>query len=90
MRCKGYVAHFLGRGQMPTDDRRDDRLRVVTGRDRDSGADRHLVLQEINGYVAFKVVGPAPVYLTPRAVSKTIRHLRDLQARAMRGAQWDS
>lgn len=53
------------------------------------GADRHLVLQETNGYVALAAVGPDPVYLDPLAISKTIQHLRDLQARAMRGVRWD-
>lgn len=72
---------------MSSDDGRDDRRRVVTGRD-SAGASRYLVLQEVNGYVA-ALVGPDPVYLDPLAVSKTIEHLRDLQARAMRGVQWN-
>jgi hypothetical protein len=72
---------------MSSDDGRDDRRRVVTGRDT-AGANRYLVLQEVNGYVA-ALVGPDPVYLDPLAVSKTIEHLRDLQARAMRGVQWN-
>lgn len=72
---------------MLTEDGRDDRRRVVTGRD-STGANRYLVVQEVNGYVAV-LVGPDPVYLDPLAVSKTIEHLRDLQARAMRGVQWN-
>jgi hypothetical protein len=73
---------------MSTEDGRHDQRRVVTGRD-SKGASRHLVLQEIDGQVALKTVGPDPVYLDPQAVSKTIRHMRDLQARAMRGERWD-
>lgn len=73
---------------MSTEDGRNDKRRVVTGRD-SNGANRHLVLQEVDGQVALKTVGPDPVYLDPQAVSKTIRHMRDLQARAMRGVRWD-
>jgi hypothetical protein len=53
------------------------------------GANRHLVLQEINGYVAFALEGPDPVFLDPLAISKLIEHERDLQARAMRGMRWE-
>ena len=71
---------------MSTDDGRDDRRRVVTGRD-STGGNNHLVMQEVNGYVAIKA-GPDPVFLDPLVVSKTIEHLRELQARAMRGIRW--
>ncbi len=72
---------------MSVDDGRDDRRRaVVTGRDA-NGGNSHLVMQEVNGYIAIKA-GPDPVYLDPLVVSKTIEHLRDLQARAMRGIRW--
>lgn len=73
---------------MSSEDGRDDRRRVVTGRDR-TGANRHLVLQEVDGRVALKTVGPGSVYLDPQDVSKAIRYMRDLQARAMRGVQWE-
>lgn len=53
------------------------------------GANRHLVLQEVNGYVAVAVSGPDPVYLDPLVVSKTIEHMRALQARALRGVRWE-
>lgn len=72
---------------MSTEDGRDDRRRVVTGRD-SVGANRHLVLQEVNGYVAV-MAGPDPVFLDPLVVSKFIEHMRDLQARALRGVRWD-
>jgi hypothetical protein len=74
---------------MSAEDGRDDSRRVVTGRDQKSGAARHFVMQEINGRVAVKTVGPDPVYLDPQAMSKTIQHMRELQARAMRGVQWE-
>jgi hypothetical protein len=73
---------------MSSDDGSDRPRRVVTGRD-SKGANRHLVMQEINGYVAVAAVGPDPVYLDPLAVSKTVEHLRELQARAMRGVRWN-
>jgi hypothetical protein len=73
---------------MSTEDGRDDQRRVVTGRD-SMGANRHLVLQEVNGYVAVKVSDSDPVYLDPLVVSRTVEHMRDLQARALRGVRWD-
>jgi len=73
---------------MSTEDGRDDQRRVVTGRD-SMGANRHLVLQEVNGYVAVKVSDSDPVYLDPLVVSRTVEHMRDLQARALRGVRWE-
>jgi hypothetical protein len=35
------------------------------------------------------LAGPDPVYLDPLVVSKAIEHMRDLQARALRGVTWD-
>ncbi len=72
---------------MSSDDGRDDARRVITGRD-SSGGNSRLVLQEVNGYVAM-LTGPEPVFLDPLVVSKTIEHMRDLQARALRGVRWD-
>jgi hypothetical protein len=72
---------------MSTEDGRDDRRRVVTGRD-SSGGNSHLVMQEVNGYIAV-MAGPDPVFLDPLVVSKAIEHMRDLQARALRGVRWD-
>lgn len=45
-----------------------------------------MVLQEIGGYVAIKA---DTVYLDPLAISRTIEHMRELQARALRGVRWD-
>lgn len=70
---------------MTADDGRDAKRRVVTGRDW-TGADRHLVLQEVNGYIAIKA---DTVYLDPLAISRTIEHLRDLQAHALQGVRWN-
>lgn len=72
---------------MSSEDGRDEVRRVITGRD-SSGGNSRLVLQEVNGYVAV-LAGPEPVFLDPLVVSKTIEHMRDLQARALRGVRWD-
>jgi hypothetical protein len=86
LRHMGYAAH-PGRGWMSTEGRRDDRRRVVIGRDQE-GANRHLVFQEVNGYVAVKVSDSDPVYLDPLVVSKAVEHMRELQACALRGVRW--
>lgn len=53
------------------------------------GGNSHLVMQEVNGYVAVKVSDSDPVYLDPLVVSRTVEHMRDLQARALRGVRWE-
>jgi hypothetical protein len=72
---------------MSAEDGRDDKRRVVTGRDW-RGDDRHLVLQEVNGYVAVAVSDSDPVYLDPLVVSRAVEHMRYLQARALSGVRW--
>lgn len=73
---------------MTTEDGRDEVRRVVTGRDW-KGGDRHVVLQAVDGYVALAIEKDDPVYLDPLIVSRAVAHLRDLQARALRGVRWD-
>lgn len=73
---------------MSLEDGRDEVRRVVTGRD-STGGNSRLVLQEVNGYVAVKAGAAEPVFLDPLVVSKTIEHMRDLQAHALRGVRWD-
>lgn len=73
---------------MSSEDGRHDARRVVTGRDWE-GRDRHFVLQEVDGYIALAVEKGEPVFLDPLIVSRTVQHLRELQARALRGVRWE-
>jgi hypothetical protein len=73
---------------MSSEDGRDDVRRVVTGRDWE-GRDRRVVLQAVDGYVAMAIEKDDPVFLDPLLVSRAVRDLRDLQARALRGVRWD-
>lgn len=73
---------------MSTEDGRDEARRVVTGRDW-KGGDRHVVMQEVDGYVALTIEQCEPAYLDPLLVSRLVKDFRDLQARALRGVRWD-